>query len=149
MDETMQKELDAKDKRIKELEAALEKEKQDKLTKEFEDFCDEAVKKGNILPCEKASVMNILQACSRETLNFEDGSEKKAEDIFKNFINGLTRIDFEEVATQKNVAISNNSVDFQSADSIRQGIVLIQNEYKQKGIELSAQEALSVLEKKE
>lgn len=149
MDETMQKELDAKDKRIKELEAALEKEKQDKLTKEFEDFCDEAIKKRNILPSEKASVMNVLQACNRETLNFEDSKEKSAEELFKNFINGLTRIDFEETATQKNVINSDNSVDFQSADSIRQGIILIQNEYKQKGIELSAQEALSVLEKKE
>lgn len=148
MDENAQKELDIKNQRIEELEAELEKRKQEKLIKEFEDFCDEAVKNGKILPVERESVMNILQACSKETLNFEDGVEKRAEDIFKSFINGLKRIDFEETATQKNV-VYDNSVDFQSADSIRQGIILVQNEYKQKGIELSAQEALSVLEKKE
>lgn len=149
MDEKTQKELDIKNQRIQELEAELEKRKQEKLIKEFEDFCDEAVKNGNILPVERENVMNILQACSKETLNFEDGAEKRAEDIFKSFINGLKRIDFEETATQKNVVISDNSIDFQSADSIRQGIILVQKEYKDKGVDLTAQQALEILENKE
>lgn len=149
MDEKLQSELKEKGKKIAELEAALEKERQEKKSKEFSDFCEYAIAKGNILPTEKDSVMSILQACSNETINFSDGGEKPAEEVFKSFISGIKRIDFEETATQDKVNLSCDTVDFSDAESIRQGIILVQNEYRKKGVNLTSQQALEILEKKE
>ena len=146
-DEDMKKELEEKEKIIKELESELEKEKQKKLTKEFEDFCNDAIKNGNILPSEKNSVLNILQFCGNETINFEDGNSKSVGQIFKSFINGLKRIDFNEIATFKTVVKSLNTVDFQSTESIQKGIIEVQSEYKNKGINLMPYEALAILKK--
>ena len=57
-------------------------------------------------------------------------------------------MNFEEIANGKNVDTKYEHIDFSDADSIKNGIIEVQTEYKNKGIELSAGEALKILKNK-
>lgn len=95
--------LDEKNSEIESLKKSLEEMKKSQKIKEFEDFCDAAIKEGNILPRHRESVINILLACDdTKTFNFEDGEEKNAVEVAKNFVKSLKIMNFEEVAIDGN-----------------------------------------------
>ena len=79
-----------------ELQKQIEEQKEIAKKKEFEDFCDSSIEKGNILPKHKDCVINILLSADRAgTFNFADGEEDAVESV-KNFIGDLKMIDFSE-----------------------------------------------------
>lgn len=97
--EKLQQKLDASEAEKERLKAELEAKKQAEKTKDFEDFCSEAVKNGNILPKYKENVINILNACSDfGTFNFSDSGEKDAVKSAKDFIKSIKMFDFEDIA---------------------------------------------------
>lgn len=113
--EEMQSQLTEKDKKIDELQKQLVEVKNAQKLQEFEDFCDEAIKKGNILPKHKESIVNILTACDKmETFNFSDGEEKDAISTVKDFIGSLKIMDFEELAKKKDALAAQNFEDMDS-----------------------------------
>lgn len=148
--EQLKSELSKKDKRIAELEAQLKKHEKEKLLKEFQEFCDGAVAAGHILPSQKDDVISILEACNAyEAFEFSDGESKTAVKMFKDFVSGLKQFSFEEIADKNKVKQSGNAIDFEDVNSITNGIIEIQQEYKKKGIELSSEKALKILKNKE
>lgn len=95
--EELQKQLDSANAENERLKAELEAKKQAEQTKDFEDFCAEAIKNGNILPKHKESVINILTACSDfGTFNFADKEDVNAVDAAKDFIKSIKIFDFED-----------------------------------------------------
>lgn len=114
--EEMQSQLAEKDKKIDELQKQIADVKNAQKLQEFEDFCDEAIKKGNILPKHKESIVNILTACDKmETFNFSDGEEKDAVSAVKDFIGSLKIMDFEEIANKDDAP---NTQNFEDMDSL-------------------------------
>lgn len=131
-----------------ELKKQLEAEKKAKQAQEFQDFCDKAIEKGNILPAQKNAVMDILTASSDyEPFEFSDGNTKTVPDMVKDLIDGMKQFDFKPVATTDKAG-NNESIDFSDTDSLVQEIKKVQAEYKQKGIELNNLEALDKIERK-
>jgi len=101
--EELKKELEAKDKEIAELKRQAQETKQAQRLKEFEDFADSAIEKGNILPKHKESIINILTACDAAgTFNFSD-SEKSGVDVVKEFVSELKMMNFEDIAKKDDV----------------------------------------------
>ena len=114
--EEMQSQLAEKDKKIDELQKQIADVKNAQKLQEFEDFCDEAIKKGNILPKHKESIVNILTACDKmETFNFSDGEEKDAVSSVKDFIGSLKIMNFEEIANKDDAP---NTQNFEDMDSL-------------------------------
>ncbi len=131
-----------------ELKKQLEAEKKAKQAQEFQNFCDKAIEKGNILPAQKNAVMDILTASSDyEPFEFSDGNTKTVPDMVKDLIDGMKQFDFKPVATTDKAG-NNESIDFSDTDSLVQEIKKVQAEYKQKGIELNNLEALDKIERK-
>lgn len=92
----IKEELAAEQAKNAELQKEIEKQKEDVKKKEFEDFCDKAVAKGNILPKHKECVINILaSAAETGTFNFADGEEDAVQSV-KNFIGELKMFDFSD-----------------------------------------------------
>lgn len=140
-------ELNDKNKEIEYLKSQAAAKEKEQQTKEFEEFCDNAIKDGHILPVHKQNVMNILEACaSSEPFEFSDSdgnkTTKEAAQNFKEFINSLTSINYEEIANKKKVDKQEN-IDFEDASAIVEAIFQTQKEYESKGITLSNTEALA------
>lgn len=139
--EELEKTLSEKEEKITALETKLKKQKEEKLSKDFEDFCDNAIKDGNIIPAQKNDVLEIFESCVN-SIDFEDENEKNPISLLKKFVSNLKQFDFEETAKQTNVALKKD-IDFQDAQEIKEAIIEIQKEYKAKGIELNPIEALN------
>ena len=143
-EEELRKEIAAKDDTIAALQKQIDDAKKLADTKNFEDFCDKAIQDGNILPAQKNDVLNILFACNDSSINFDDGSEKPATEVFQNFVKSLKQIDFEEIATpQKND--KSQEINFEDAFEVQEAIKKVQKEYADKGINLSTVEAYNKL----
>lgn len=113
--EEMQSQLAEKDKKIDELQKQIADVKNEQKLKEFEDFCDEAITKGNILPKHKESIVNILTACDKmETFNFSDSGEKDAVTTVKDFIGSLKIMNFGEIADKDKAKETQNFEDMDS-----------------------------------
>lgn len=109
--EELQKNFEAQKAENEKLKKEIAEKLQAEKTKDFEDFCSEAVKNGNILPKHKERVMNILNACSDfGTFNFSDSGEKDAVQSAKDFIKSIKMFDFEDIAN--NGKSINNFADY-------------------------------------
>ena len=75
-------------------------------------------------------------------------TDEEYAEMLKEFIGGLTQMNFEEIATQKNVSNNSNNIDFQDVESIKNAIIEVQAEYKQKGINLQSSEAMDIVRKR-
>ncbi|MCR5260636.1 MAG: hypothetical protein K6C94_02240 [Candidatus Gastranaerophilales bacterium] len=137
--EEIQKQLAESKSENEKLKAELEAKKQAEITKDFEDFCSEAIKNGNILPKHKTSVMNILQACSDcGTFNFEDKQEDAVQSA-KDFIKSIKMFDFEDVANDGRGV--SNFADF-DGDAWAKEIKKVMNEQN-----LSIEEAIQTIKR--
>ena len=97
----LQEELDAKSLENSKLKEEIESLKNSQKLKEFEDFTNSAIEKGNILPKHKESIINILSACDKaEKFNFSDNTEKSGVDVAKEFISSLSTSSFEDIANK-------------------------------------------------
>ncbi len=123
-----------------ELKKELEERKKEANSKEIEEFCDCAIKEGNILPSQREFVAGFLNSLSESCLNFSEETQQNCQKSFKDFIKNLKQFDFEEIATNKN-APKNENFDFSDPKQIKEAIIKTQNEYQSKGINLTAQEA--------
>ncbi len=127
--EELQKQLDAKNSQIAELKKQLDEENAAKKRKEFEDFCDEAIEKGNLLPKHRESIINVLTACDdMKTFNFADGGEKSAVDTVKDFIGSLQMINFKEIAKKDDAQGVQNFEDVENKSISRQLQEIVKNE---------------------
>lgn len=136
-------EILAKDSKIADLEKELQKAQFEKKQKEINDFCEDAVSKGNILPAHKEKVVNILQSCSDVQMNFSEGEEKpQTPELLKEFIGGLQTMDFSEVATKTKLD-GTKTADFSeySADEWKNAIEQEINKAKQSGKQLNVLQA--------
>ena len=71
-------ELAKKDEKIKALETKIAENEKEKQQKEFSDFCENAIKEGHLLPSQKQSVINILEACNAYSpFEFSDENGEK------------------------------------------------------------------------
>lgn len=145
--EELKQQLAQKDDEIAALKKQVEDSKQAALTKEFQDFCDNAISEGHLLPAQREAVLNILFATTDNNINFADRETKSATEVFKDFISGLNQMDFQDIATFKNTD-KDKGINFQDAEEVKKGILEIQNEYAQKGIKLSVTEAYETLKVK-
>ncbi len=148
-----EEELNQKQEEIKNLETKIAENEKEKQQKEFSDFCENAIKEGHLLPSQKQSVINILEACNAYSpFEFSDETGKKTEktaaEMLKEFISGLTQMNFEEIATHKKADNNSNNIDFQDVESIKNAIIEVQAEYKQKGIDLQSSEAMDIVKKR-
>ena len=97
--EELKEQLKAKDEEIAKLKKEADEQKQAQKMKEFEDFADNAIANGNILPKHKESIVNILNACDTAgTFNFAD-EEKSGVEVVKDFISELKMMNFQDIAT--------------------------------------------------
>ena len=137
--EELKEQLKAKDEEIAKLKREADEQKQAQKIKEFEDFAENAIANGNILPKHKESIVNILTACDAAgTFNFAD-EEKLGVEVVKDFISELKMMNFEDVATKKDAEDRHNFSDAQSYAAEIQKIV------KEKGC--TTAEAYSLLVK--
>ena len=137
--EELKEQLKAKDEEIAKLKKEADEQKQAQKIKEFEDFADNAIANGNILPKHKESIVNILNACDTAgTFNFAD-EEKSGVEVVKDFISELKMMNFEDIATNKN---AQDKQDFSDAKSYA---TEIQKIVKEKGC--TTAEAYSLLVK--
>lgn len=137
--EELKEQLKAKDEEIAKLKREADEQKQAQKIKEFEDFADNAIANGNILPKHKESIVNILNACDTAgTFNFAD-KEKSGVEVVKDFISELKMMNFEDIATNKN---AQDKQDFSDAKSYA---TEIQKIVKEKGC--TTAEAYSLLVK--
>lgn len=113
--EDLQKQLDARNEQIEKLQKQIAQGEAAKKRQEFEDFCDKAIEKGNILPKHKECIVNILAACDdMKTFNFADCGEKSAVDTVKEFVGSLKIMDFEEIANKQDAPDSQNFEDVEN-----------------------------------
>lgn len=140
----LEKQLAAKDEELAAMRKELEETRQDALKKEFEEFCDNAITEGHILPSQRNAALDILFACSDTAINFSDGSSKGAIEVFKDFVKSLSQMDFQEIGDPEKVE-SKKSIDFSDATEVKENIQAIQKEYAEKGVELNPVQALSKL----
>ena len=137
--EELKEQLKAKDEEIAKLKREADEQKQAQKIKEFEDFADNAIANGNILPKHKESIVNILNACDTAgTFNFAD-EEKSGVEVVKDFISELKMMNFQDIATNKN---AQDKQDFSDAKSYA---TEIQKIVKEKGC--TTAEAYSLLVK--
>lgn len=125
--EEMQKKLEEKDSEISKLKNEIEAEKSKQKIKEFEDFANDAVEKGNILPKHKESIVNILSACEKaENFSFSDGGEKSGVEVVKEFISSLKTSDFSDTVAKKENAIERQ--EFSDAGEVAKELEKIMSE---------------------
>lgn len=128
-----------------ELVKQIENQKAEAKMKEFADFAESAVVKGNILPKHKESVINILLSADKfGSFNFADSGEIDAVQGVKNFISELKILDFKS--------------DFSDADEItdlsdysaldwEQAILQAKQEAKNNGLEIDTATAIQNIRK--
>lgn len=141
----LEKQLAAKDEELAATKMELEKVRQEALKKEFEEFCDNAIADGNILPAQRENVLNLLFANTDSNINFDDGV-KGANEVFKDFIKSLRQMDFQQVGKEDDVLVD-KEINFSDAESVKENIQALQKEYETKGIELNPARALDKLRK--
>ncbi len=125
--EDLKEQLKTKDEEIAKLKREAEEQKQAQKVKEFEEFADNAISNGNILPKHKESIVNILTACDAAgTFNFSD-EEKAGVEVVKDFISELKMMNFEDIAINKD---AQEKQDFSDAKSYA---LEIQKIVKEKG----------------
>lgn len=139
----LEKQLAAKDEELAATKMELEKVRQEALKKEFEEFCDNAIADGNILPAQRENVLNLLFANTDSNINFDDGV-KGANEVFKDFIKSLRQMDFQQVGKEDDVLVD-KEINFSDAESVKESIQALQKEYETKGIELNPARALDKL----
>ena len=145
-DEEFKAQLGEKDKKIAELQKQLDAEKKAKQQADFQDFCDKAIEKGNILPAQKNAVMDILTAVSDyEPYEFADGTSKTAADMVKDLIGSMKQFDFEEIAKKRNADPASGSIDFSDTEAVAEAIREKQAEFRKKGVELTSAQAYEKL----
>ena len=121
--EELKEQLKAKDEEIAKLKREADEQKQAQKIKEFEDFADNAISNGNILPKHKESIVNILTACDAAgTFNFAD-KEKNGVEVVKDFISELKMMNFEDIATKQKAQDKQDFSDAQSYATEIQKIV--------------------------
>ena len=114
--EKMQAQLSEKDAQIEKLQRQIAADEAAKKRQEFEDFCEKAIEKGNILPKHKECIVNILTACDdMKTFNFADGGEKSAVDAVKEFVGSLKLMDFKEISKKDDAPDAQNFEDVDSS----------------------------------
>lgn len=97
--ERIKKELANEQAKNAELKKQINEQNENAKRKEFEDFCDKAIERGNILPKHKDCVINILSSADKTgTFNFADSDEDAVESV-KKFISDLKMIDFSDEIT--------------------------------------------------
>ena len=112
--EELKEQLKAKDEEIAKLKREADEQKQAQKIKEFEDFAENAIANGNILPKHKESIVNILTACDTAgTFNFAD-EEKLGVEVVKDFISELKMMNFQDIATNND---AKDKQDFSDAKS--------------------------------
>ncbi|MCD8024743.1 MAG: hypothetical protein LUE64_04340 [Candidatus Gastranaerophilales bacterium] len=148
MTEELNARLEEREKEILELQAKLKAKEDEQKAKEFADWTDSMITEGRILPAQKQDVINILNAVQTSELEFADTPNNTAEKAFKSFVSGLKQIEFQDIATPKTVK-NDEGIDFSDANKVKEGIIEIQEEYKQKGIDLNPVEALTKLKGKQ
>lgn len=144
--EEIQKQLAESRSENEKLKAELEAKRQAEITKDFEDFCSEAVKNGNILPKHKESVMNILNACSGfGTFNFSDREPEDAVTSAKDFIKSIKMFDFEDIAD--NGSSISNFADY-DANAWEKEISRVIAESRKNGLELTTAQAVEEIKRR-
>lgn len=107
--------LKAKDDEILALKKQIEASEKAQKTKEFEDFVQEAVKNGKILPKHKECVVNILSVCDgAEKFNFSDREDVSAVEAVKDFISSLEAKCFQDIALKESASEIQNFSDAHS-----------------------------------
>ena len=144
MTEELKEQLAAKDAELEATKKELQEVRQEALKKEFEDFCDAAISEGNILPAQRDNVLNLLFANTDTSINFDDGSSKSSNEVFKEFVKSLHQMDFQEVGNENNLT-EEKEIDFSDAEDVQVHIKAIQKEYEDKGMELNPAQALQKL----
>jgi len=139
-------ELEKVQKENADLKAQILQQQQEAQSKDFEDFCDKAIEKGNILPAQKDSVINILSACSNTNFEFADDTGKTPVQEFKEFVSSLKQMDFEEIANKKKLQID-EAIDFSDSQTILEAIQKTQADYKSRGVEINPATALDIVKK--
>lgn len=141
-----QKQIELLQKENADLKAQILQQQQEAQSKDFEDFCDKAIEKGNILPAQKDSVINILSACSNTNFEFADDTGKTPVQEFKEFVSSLKQMDFEEIANKKKLQID-EAIDFSDSQTILEAIQKTQADYKSRGVEINPATALDIVKK--
>lgn len=132
---------------IQKLKKELDENRLKSLKHEYEDFCDKAISEGNITPAQKGAVLDILFANTDTSINFEDGSTKTSNEVFKDFIKSLHQIEFSDIAGDDKVSEEDKDKDFSSPEVIRDEIFTVQEKYAAMGIELNAAQAYEKIKK--
>lgn len=148
MTEELEKQLAAKDEELAAAKKELEKVRQEALKKEFEEFCDSAIAEGNILPAQRENVLNLLFANTDSNINFDDGSSKTSNEVFKDFVKSLRQMDYQKIAKEGNVDGSANT-DFSDfkAEDWESAITEEMSKAAQNGRDISPKEALQKVKK--
>ncbi len=144
MDAELKRQLAAKDEELAAAKKELEKVRQEALKKEFEEFCDNAIESGNILPAHRDNVLNLLFANTDTNINFDDGSSKSSNEVLKEFVKSLRQMDFQKISNEKD-ALSDKEINFSDAEEVKESIQALQKEYEDKGIGLNPAQALEKL----
>ena len=149
MSEELQRQLTSTNEELVTTKQELEKLRQEVLRKDFADFCDSAIKDGNILPAQRGDVLNLLFANTDTNINFDDGGTKPSNEVFKDFIKSLHQMDFQDTTNEDNLDDSQNQdfSEFQASDweaAIQEEIA----KAEQKGQSISTKEALNRVKRK-
>ena len=118
--------LKAKDDEILALKKQIEDAQRSQKTKEFQDFADNAIKNGKILPKHKECIVNILSVCDgADNFNFSDKENVSAVDTVKEFINSLDMKCFQDIAVKESAS---EKKDFSDAHAIAKELEKIMQE---------------------
>lgn len=145
----VQKEIDAKNEEINALKAQLETEQAEKRKAEYSQFAEQLIKDGNIAPCEKSTVIDLMEVCGKSgTYDFAEGEEKSVLNRFKELLKNCKHVDFAEIATNNRVdGTPKTTIDFSDGSSIATAIETRRAEYQKQGIEKSEAQILNELKK--
>ncbi len=142
----MKKANNEKDTKIQELEGQIDKINSDNRKKEFTQFADELIAKGNITPALKSFVVDFQEIChNQNTFDFAEGEEKSALKRFQDFCKTLKKVNFAEITKKGNVDTA-PAVDFSDANSVKTAIDNLVNEAAKNGETLTREAALTMLE---
>lgn len=145
----VQKVIDAKNEEINDLKAQLESEQAEKRKAEYSQFAEQLVKDGNIAPCEKSTVIDLMEVCGKSgTYDFAEGDEKCVLNRFKCLLKNCKHVDFAEIATNNSVdGKPKATIDFSDGAAIATAIETKRAEYQKQGIEKSEAQILNELKK--
>lgn len=118
--------LKAKDDEILTLRKQIEETQKAQRTKEFQDFAEEAIKNGKILPKHKECIVNILSVCDgADKFNFTDREDISAVEAVKDFVNSLDVKCFQDIAVKETAS---EKKDFSDAHAVAKELEKIMQE---------------------